>query len=324
MATFNLNLKGTEITVRKTELTAKSSTLGKLGDTYTEHAKLVYCFDVSSSMSAQVAKSYISQYAWTPALMATIRARIESAIDHCNAIDPMAVITGAAELDPEDETLLKLVDPTPGPNGLALGNVTDEELQERIVRDNLMAELNVPMDFSKKQEQPPSRMDLMKRCAKSEIEKRFKKYPASRVAVIEFGSAAELAFDDGKPEQLWPVLNRMYEYGHLSSSTDIMGAIRAAVETCRAKPSVVGIHHVIITSDGCDGGTYAIESWIPMLKASGVVLDYIHIGDMEGNEPLRKACEALGGEYVVVNSEKDFEERFAIASARLMLPSGGK
>jgi len=102
--------------------------------------------------------------------------------------------------------------------------------------------------------------------------------------------------------------------------TEIMSAIRAAVEVCRKRPSLVGIHHVIIMSDGCDGGTHVLPEWLPTLKASGVVLDYIHIGDESVNDELKAACTALGGECVVVNSEKDFAERFAIACARPMLP----
>ena len=65
----------------------------------------------------------------------------------------------------------------------------------------------------------------------------------------------------------------------------------------------------------------AISSWVPNLKASGIVLDYIHIGE-EGcaNAELRAACVALGGEYCVVNSEREFEAKFVEAVHRKLLP----
>ena len=71
---------------------------------------------------------------------------------------------------------------------------------------------------------------------------------------------------------------------------------------------------------GGDGGTYVLPEWVPVLKASGIVLDYIHIGDAYVNEPLQNACKALGGEFVVVNNELDFTTKFVEAVHRLCLP----
>ena len=80
----------------------------------------------------------------------------------------------------------------------------------------------------------------------------------------------------------------------------------------------MGVHHFIIVSDG---ETWTpMTDWIPVLKASGVILDYIHIGDREPNPEIVSACKVLGGDCVVVSTEKDFEERFVNAVSRPLLP----
>ena len=61
---------------------------------------------------------------------------------------------------------------------------------------------------------------------------------------------------------------------------------------------------------------------MPALKTSGVVLDYIHIGDEYVNAGLAAACKALGGEFVTVNSERDFAKKFVDAVQRKMLGAG--
>ena len=78
---------------------------------------------------------------------------------------------------------------------------------------------------------------------------------------------------------------------------------------------------LIVVSDGEDYGTVArIAEWIPVLKQSGVVLDYIHIGDCEKNAALAAACTQLGGQFVVVSDEAQLEEKFVEAIKRPMLP----
>ena len=171
---------------------------------------------------------------------------------------------------------------------------------------------------------PVSRIDLVKRMAKQEIDARYKKYPQSQTTVIRFGSHAETIFDGGTKNDLDAAMDQLNAHSHLSGGTDIMSGLRKAMQVSRENPSPVGIHHFIVVTDGADGGTYAIDEWIPALKASGVVLDYIHIGrDSSGNENLRQATKKLGGAYVVVDSVKAFEEKFLEAVNRpLMIEAG--
>src|SRR6185369_17990762 len=82
-----------------------------------------------------------------------------------------------------------------------------------------------------------SRMELVRKMAGQEIDARFKKYPASHVAVIRFGSHAETVFDEGRPEDVKPALDKLNCHGHLSGGTDIMSSIRKAMTVCREHPS---------------------------------------------------------------------------------------
>jgi len=310
-----LNFTGTELVTKKSEV-ERTSVLHKLNSVYDENAKLVFLFDVSGSMSSCVAKSYTEQYAWTPELMADIRQKIAAVL-----ADPLSVVLGS--------DLLMLCDPPASPFDPPTIPSDDTELQERIVRKNLIGELNIPVDFTKQHEQPPTRISLVKKLAKSELENRFKKYPKSRIAIIPFGGHAPVLFDDGTPDQLWPTLETlqigMVVNGKSTNSGDtrILDAIKSGMEVCRKKPSAVGIHHFIVVTDGGDRvANENIVSWVPALKASGIVLDYIHIGDEHVNEGIKKACELLGGEAVTVNSVRDFEQRFVEAVGRKMLPAG--
>jgi hypothetical protein len=211
---------------------------------------------------------------------------------------------------------------------------------------------NIAVDFSKKLQQPPTRIDLVKKLAKQEIAGRFKKFPQSKVSVIPFSGHPVTLFDCQDPDNLWPALDllsttwsaylchscgKTYDRntariacecgGKLKmegsdGGTDILEAIREAMELCRKNPSPVGIHHIILVTDGEDFQAEAnIGGWVPSMKASGVVLDYIHIGEAsQANKGLKDACAALGGEYVNVNTERELEEKFIAAVNRLMLP----
>lgn len=320
---MNFGAMGSEITLRQTEV-ERVSVLKKLSGVYDEFAKLVFMFDCSGSMSERVARSYQNQYVWTDTILNDIRARVAKAL--ADFLSDPTLTMGLDEI--------KLLDPSTG--GMPTFTPNDEELKIRIVQQDLMDYFGIKVDFSKSHATPPRRMDLVKKLAKSELENRFKKFPNSRIAVVPFGSYPATLFDDGKPEDLWPALEKLEinmvvkrpdlgeaEIEMTGGGTDILAAIRRSMDICRAKPSPVGLHHLIIVSDGEDGSSYTIGSWVPSMKASGIVLDYIHIGCESHNTELAAACKALSGEFVSVNSEKDFETKFVEAVNRpLMLTAG--
>jgi hypothetical protein len=194
-----------------------------------------------------------------------------------------------------------------------------------------MDDLGVEPDPTVKIQEPPKRIEITRKLAKQEIANRFIKYPNSRVSVVPFSGHPEIMFDGQDPSQLWPALETLdtpWSYtrpdGTVMRSdggTDILEAIRAAVELCRQNPSPVGIHHIILVTDGEDyEADRTLVSWVPALQQSGVVLDFIHIGDTPINQGLKKACMDLGGDYVSVNTEKDFADKFISAVQRLLAP----
>ena len=316
---INFNNLESGLTLRKTESlqTNGNSVLRKLGDVYSEFAKLVFCFDVSGSMSEKIAadknkKGFADQYLWTPEKFAQIRKEVSEAI---------AVVMSGGDLSWGQQDDIKMIDPMV-PGQPPTFTATDEEIKIRVIQHDLLGHFNVAIDWSKPHAQPPSRIELVAKLAKQEIEARFAKFPQSSLAVIAFGSGAKVIFDSGTADEVRAVVDRI-QVGMddvNSGGTDIMASIRAGVETCRKHPSSVGLHHFIIVSDGGDGGTNVLPEWVPVLKQSGIVLDYIHIGDENPNDALKAACVALGGECVVVNTEKDFETKFVEAVHRLCLP----
>jgi Mg-chelatase subunit ChlD len=311
---------GAQIAVRNTAL--QGNGFKKLTDTYDEHAKLVFIFDVSGSMDCRIAKSYTDGWTWTADQLAAIRNRVIAAISNINAnglMNSLGVPT--TSISEEDEKLAQLADPQRGDRGqLSLSTCTDEELKERVVRATLMDHFGIEVNWSRHgSASAPTRLECVKKLARQELEKRFAKYPQSQVSMVRFGSFAESLFNDGTAVDLWPVLDNL-SIG-CGGGTDILAGIRKGMDTCRKAPSQVGVHHFIVVSDGEDGeADRTIGSWVPTLKASGICLDYIHIGDSGVNTGLEAACKALGGECVVVNSIKDLEAKFIEAVGRLMLP----
>ena len=355
---MNFNLTGNEITLRaKEDVTAKTgSVLKNQGAFYDENARLLFLFDVSGSMTSRVAadksgKTFVDQFLWNDQQLAQIRIDATAAISRINGamLDPFAMQMG-------DEIYAKLADPQPGPNGEVMFTCTsDQDLKERIVRADMMLHFGINIDFAKQHQQPPTRIELVKKLAKQEIKNRFNKFPKSVVSVVPFSGHPVTLFDGQEPENLWPALESLDspwqiwlcptchksakftgygqgeptcgEHGPMKlensdGGTDILAAVRRAMDLCRHKPSPIGIHHIILVTDGQDyTADSTIGSWVPAMKASGVVLDYIHIGEAGyANQGVKAACEALGGEYVVVNSERDFSEKFIAAVNRLMLP----
>jgi hypothetical protein len=321
----DLNFTGTELTVRKSEV-ERTSVLKKMNSMFDQFAKLVFLFDVSGSMSGHVAKSYEKQYLWTDAILMGIRNAAQNAVIDYNT-------TGGANLLADDMEVLKLADDVRGLNGELMFTPDDDDLKQRVVRHDLLDLFKIYPDFSGKVEKAPTRIELVKKLAKSELQSRFDKFPDSRIAVIPFGDQPAVMFDDGAPADLWPSLDRLQTSMYVNQpdgrsvacggGTDILAGIRKAMDVCRANPSSVGIHHFIVVSDGEDSvAADNIGAWVPAMKASGIVLDYIHIGDRNVNQGIADACKALGGDAVTVNSEKDFEEKFIQAVQRKLLPQG--
>ncbi len=309
----NVKLTGTELTRRTVEEGPK---VRSLGDIYDEHAKLVFLFDVSISMNWQItSKGYVETYLW-PADMSAIRKQIEdAAVAFAAAVDFMSG-TGVPPAGFVESPVAKVFFGHLDTEGKL--SISDDDLKAELVRHDFLSTFGVAIDWTKHSETVPKRIDLVKRLAKVEMEKRIKRYPKGGMAVITYNEQSNIVFNDGTEAELWQALKALEPSG----GTDTLTAIRTGMEVCREKPSKVGVHHFILVTDGEDGTVdYTIPKWVPAMKASGIVLDYIHIGDRVFNAGLQQACKETGGEYVVCNSEKAFEEKFVAAVSRKLLPS---
>lgn len=317
----DMKLKGNEIALGSgNAVVEKPSVLQKLNTVYDEHAKLVFLFDVSGSMMSLIAHTFTDQYKWTPEIIAKIKADVSAAVAKANGL-MMGVGTGL--LTEVETKLIQMSDKLRGPNNTyTFTPKDDEDLAERVVRNDFIGHFEVEINWERHTDKPLKRIELVRSLAKSELENRFKKYPKSKVAVIPFGSFPDVMFNDGEPADLWPKLDELrIGWGNAGGGTDILNAISAAMDVCREKPSPVGIHHFIVVSDGEDGrADQALPSWLPSLQASGIVMDYIHIGDDTRNAGLELVCKSTGGECVTVNNEKDLRAKFIEAVNRLMLP----
>jgi hypothetical protein len=328
----------TGITLRKQAVESNPFHKKTISDTYSEHAKLVFLFDVSGSMASPIARSvsgkaYSDLYIWSPEVLADIRNRVGTIINEMNFKRQTIPDWSLWDATEEERELGKLRDNQMGPDGeFVFSSKDDEDLKDRILRADLTGYLGIQLDFSKKHIKPPTRMDIVKKLAKQEIMNRVRKFPKSRIAVVPFGDQPVTLFDDGDPAQLETELDKLTDQGmtvvhadgshsYAGGGTDILKAIRSGMEICRNKPSAVGIHHFILVTDGEDyTASAAIPTWVPAMKASGVVLDYIHIGDSGVNDGLKQACLDLGGDYISVNSEIELEEKFVQAINRPLLP----
>ena len=195
----------------------------------------------------------------------------------------------------------------------------DDHLKELIVKFNLTDELGIAcVDLEAQQHRRATRMQLLRRMAKQEMEQRLAKCPKAKISVIGFGGVARVKFDEGTPEQLWEAIDNLQDY---AGETNILAGIRKGVDVCRAKPSPIGVHHFVVVTDGADWTCEEnIAAWVPNLKTSGVILDYIHIGDCGVNAGLQAACVALGGNFVNVNTEEQFQAKFIETFRRLLAP----
>lgn len=304
-------LNGMEL-VRQTD----QPQIRRLADVYDQHAKLVFLFDVSGSMDTPIARGYENQYLWPEEKLEEIRQACHAALKR-----ERDMADGVAEFrtSSEDRALLGAFDPVAG------GLLPDEELKQLVIRADLIGHFNLQVDWVHHTEKPMTRLEAVKRVARQEIGRRLDKYPSSQIAVIEFGTQPHVLYNEGATRaQLLAAIDQLILSGLGSlcgHSTDILSALAEGMNCCRQLPGSVGVHHFILVSDGEDWNAERnIEGWVDTFKTSGIVLDYIHIGDRHANRSICAAARTTGGDYVNVASEKELEAKFVEAVSRKCLP----
>lgn len=300
-----------------------------LGGVYEAHTKLVFLFDISDSMGMRMSRDYVDHYIWPDTMLADVRKKalatfegiIEKRLEALMSDAPPVVLSNV------DTFLLSIIDPM-------TGNVEpdDKKLQQAMIRHTVVLELGGTINLAKHKDVPMSRAQVVKQIAVKEIGRRLDENPDAAIAVVFFNSNAKVVFNEGDlrrgidqstGRQLARVQleKAIAEVDKVCGGTNILDALTKGLEACAAKQSKVGLHHFVLVTDGEDSySSSMIHDWVPVLKQSGVVLDYIHIGDLEVNDAVKEACEALGGQFVGVETQEELETKFMEAAQRKCLP----
>lgn len=316
---MEINFTNTGLVLRRTALETESR-IKPLNGVYDEFQKLVFLFDCSGSMNNYIARSYEGQYLWPEEKMAEIRKKAEDAFATKQAVDEIEDealrATEMFLLGAEVHELASWCDPATGKAK------PDADLKLAVIRTGRIGDFGIALNWEEHTDVPPSRIEVVKKLAHSELAKRVAKYPKGQLAIIRFGSGAQVLYQEGRDEaMLWAAVDSLTAN---DGGTEILNALNTGMSVCRKNPSKVGVHHFVLVTDGGDTGGGDFLGWIPTLKASGVILDYIHIGDEERNDLIARVCEATGGEYALVNSEKSLREKFVEAVQRRCLPPSSK
>jgi hypothetical protein len=291
----------------------QSFTGNTLEDIYDRFSKLIYLIDASGSMGDWMAKDEptSTDYNWTDEILRDAKVLLLEAIDD-----------GADILDPDSGVDL---------TAAAVKKLTPDQLKAVVLQEGLEAELNLqPINVAPAtQQKRKSKMMAVKDAARDFVKKRFEKWPDANVMLFSFESHPTLLAAGISEQNVLDGINRLPDGG--GGGTDIYRAVARAVEHCKKRKDDVGVHHIVLVSDGMDGGATGVRGLLPDMKEIGIVFDFIFIQggseNMEGDpiiRALREVCEATGGEFTIVKSEKDFLQKFLAASNRLCLPPAPK
>lgn len=316
---------GLDIVTNKSSKPAPPPSLS-LESIYEKNMKLVYLFDTSGSMSANViGKRDVEKFIWSEDVMEAIARNVKRAVEKVEQAH--AQLASALEGDEEEG------DDMPEPIELdpiteawfECADLTGDALKAAVLEHGLHTEIALSIDYSKTRHADfTDRMQLVKTSARKLIEERYAKYPDADVTAVAFElSRRELGGGLGK-EALLDAIQGMIPTG----GTDIMAAIDFAMDICKKRPSKMHMHHFVLVTDSEDSGAARIREYLPKFQKAGIVLDFIHVTNplrhysSEAAEALIEVCKATGGEYQKVTTPEQFETRFLQASTRLCLPPG--
>jgi hypothetical protein len=302
-----------------------------LADIYDREMKLWYVVDNSGSMADGMDKEtdqMVKEFQWPPEMLLEFRKRL--------ADEQGSLPTPApdADADDEDEFDEEYADAEPIVNWLDSASVTDLQLQMKILDEQLNDKYKIPLvpvkSYGADTKGPMRKLDVVKTESKSFVRERFQKFPRAKVGVFSFNQSCTLRAPVGSFEaSVYEAIDSMYPNG----GTSIIPAIERVMKECGRLKKEIGMHHIVLISDGFDNGALDAEKLIPQMKEIGIVFDFIFVAnralDENGYERalvekvaavLRKVCEATGGEFTEVNKVSEFKQKFLSVSTRLCLP----
>lgn len=278
-----------------------------LSEIYDRYSRLLYVVDASGSMGEGMQQEdRANQYLWPASTLLKFR---------------QAMAEGENEVaeDYADELEYKAM-PSDG--------MSDEELKNYVVDNNLDDKFSIPLRRNPGYRTVGrSKMMAVKEAARDFVAARFKKFPDALVTLFAFEGSPRLLSNGASESDVLRGIDKLPDGG--GGSTDIYRAVERALNDCEAHPSSVKRHHIVLVSDGLDSGAMGVPRLLPRMKSNGVVFDFIFIlgaSGMEAINPdvlecLKAVCEATGGEFQTVKTEKDFTQKFLAASNRKMLPA---
>lgn len=285
-----------------------------LTEMYDRFSKLLYVIDSSGSMGeGMVSDEYVKQFKWTEEILEQFKARMKKDKD---------LVDIQVEFDEDTDEEIETEVP------INVDALSEDELKMKIVLENLSDKYSIRLDRNYNyRAKSRSKMMALKDAAKNFVHTRYQKFADARVAVFKFEEHPQLLCAAGASEQeVLNAIDRLPDNG--GGGTRIYPAVERALNDCQKRPSEVGLHHIVLVSDGCDGDGVRVRNLVPQMKSLGVVFDFIYMvgtsPDFQGEEVakvMRDVCEATGGEYTVVKTEQDFEQKFLAVSNRPMLPA---
>jgi hypothetical protein len=316
-----------------------------LEDIYDQHSRLIYVVDVSISMQeGMLSEEMVKMYKWTPDLLKQFRAELEKeeaakAKSNPPSDDDDDEEEEDEDIDPDDdpdededdeEVEVTAEDVLRGIFGgtveAPVASLSDEEIKLRVVMNNLQQKYGIYLqrDYAFKTKNR-SKLLALKDAAKDFVKMRFKKFPDAQVYLYSFSDEPTLLAEGSDETRTLESFDRLYTTG----GTNILRGVTKAVEDCRRTKDNIGANHIVLVSDGLDSGAMGVEQMLDRMKELRVVFDFIFMvggSSTDQDDPvilsLRRACEATGGEFTMVKTEQDFQQKFLTASSRKCLPPG--
>jgi Mg-chelatase subunit ChlD len=298
---------------------------------YDQYSKLLYVIDSSGSMGeGLLSEESLKRFKWTPEIIAQFHAAMEQhgylkkMLKNLRE-DVADEFDGNMDSEDFEEAMAQAVEEEL-PKSIAA--MTDEEIKWAVVANDLQTEYGIPLQFDySHRNKGRSKMMAVKAAAKGFVGARFKKWEGAKVGVFKFEDSPRMLVSPGASEQeVLNAIDSLPDGG--GGGTNIYRAVDLAVSELTHRGSELKVNHIVLVTDGSDGGAERVSNLVPKMKENGITFDFIYIKGPSGDAVaesvagvLRGVCEATGGEYMVVTTEEDFQQKFLAASNRPLLPA---
>lgn len=294
---------------------------------YDEFQKLLYLIDISDSMrDVVVGAGSVDLYIWSEFSMQQIAMKVSAAVEAVKKAEDAAAAILSSSQDEDPEMIdMPEVDQITIAWAKLEGKVGDD-LKLGVIQFGLTSDASLRIDRNySKMDDSITKLGLVKKMARKMVDERYQKYPRADVHCLTFNTAVHVVSANNR-QQLLDGIDKIAPAG----GTWIYAALESTLEMCKKAPSAVGLHHIVLVTDGEDGSGALVPELLPQMKELGVVLDFIYIkqhGDeyTQANAAIIKSvCDATGGTYKEVNNAKEFETQFIAASTKLLAPPSSK